>query len=151
MIHFSTSTLQSRLDHCVHQTLTANTTTMHHLTGRSIVTISTHISAGVKLEEVNTRPKYFFQIQLNRSLWKTMFIKKQKQKTALIIIVYLHKAHWKQWSHWGHCSVTCGAGTKTSTRECVVYGTGSCHGSSSRTEACHPKPHQCPSTQINSS
>lgn len=60
VIHFLISTLQSRLDHCVHQTLTANITTMHHLTGRSIVTISTHISAGVKLEQVNISPIYFF-------------------------------------------------------------------------------------------
>uniref|UniRef100_A0A8W8ND26 Spondin-like TSP1 domain-containing protein n=1 Tax=Magallana gigas TaxID=29159 RepID=A0A8W8ND26_MAGGI len=56
----------------------------------------------------------------------------------------IRTTHWKQWSHWGHCSVTCGAGTMTSTRECVVYGSGSCHGSSSRIEACHPKPHRCP-------
>lgn len=61
VIHFffKISTLQSRLDHCVHQTLTANITTMHHLTGRSIVTIFTHISADVKLEQVNTSPIYF--------------------------------------------------------------------------------------------
>lgn len=60
VIHFLISTLQSRLDHCVHQTLTANITTMHHLTGRSIATLFTHISAGVKLEKVNTSPIYFF-------------------------------------------------------------------------------------------
>lgn len=59
VIHFPISTSQSRLDHCVHQTLTANTTTMHHLTGRSIVTISTHISAGVNLEQVNIQVQYF--------------------------------------------------------------------------------------------
>ncbi|XP_061188560.1 adhesion G protein-coupled receptor B1-like [Saccostrea echinata] len=51
-------------------------------------------------------------------------------------------AYWTQWSTWGSCSVTCGSGgTRTSTRGCM--GSGTCQGSSLRTEACSQTRH-CP-------
>nr|XP_034335399.1 thrombospondin-2 isoform X1 [Crassostrea gigas] len=53
-------------------------------------------------------------------------------------------AHWTAWSRWGHCSVTCGSGTSSSTRTCT--GSGSCSGSSLKTKTCHAYPYYCPVT-----
>ncbi|XP_065940711.1 coadhesin isoform X3 [Magallana gigas] len=50
-------------------------------------------------------------------------------------------ARWSTWGAWGHCSVTCGTGTKVSHRTCSH---GSCDGSSTKTTSCHPTPHTCP-------
>lgn len=51
-------------------------------------------------------------------------------------------AQWTEWSHWGQCSVTCGSGTSRSTRTCI--GSGSCSGSSSKTETCQAYLNHCP-------
>ncbi|XP_065928295.1 properdin isoform X2 [Magallana gigas] len=50
--------------------------------------------------------------------------------------------HWTEWSQWGHCSVTCGSGTSSSTRTCT--GSGSCSGPSLKTKTCQAYPYHCP-------
>ncbi|XP_053388061.1 A disintegrin and metalloproteinase with thrombospondin motifs adt-1-like isoform X2 [Mercenaria mercenaria] len=54
--------------------------------------------------------------------------------------------HWASWGHWGHCSVTCGDGTKARNRTCTnpspSGGGKTCAGSSATTTTCSPK--ACP-------
>ncbi|KAK3592034.1 hypothetical protein CHS0354_019289 [Potamilus streckersoni] len=51
---------------------------------------------------------------------------------------------WKQWEEWGECSVTCGKGVQTRTRECItpLYGGADCSGPAEESRNCNDFP--CP-------
>ena len=57
--------------------------------------------------------------------------------------------NWGAWSSWNHCSVSCGGGTQTSTRQCnnppALFGGQQCAGVDTRTQNCNT--HNCPSKQ----
>ena len=55
--------------------------------------------------------------------------------------------NWGTWSSWHGCSVSCGGGTQTSTRQCnnppALYGGQQCPGDNERSQDCND--HSCPS------
>ena len=59
--------------------------------------------------------------------------------------------NWGTWSSWHECSVTCGGGTQTSTRQCndppVLFGGQECPGENERTQNCNEQ--NCPSKMEN--
>lgn len=76
----------------------------------------------------------------------------RKQKARTMIAPFfsdLRYSTWSEWSTWSECRGMCGSGNRTSTRRCLTDGAEACIGSSSRTEACHPKSqhhhNHCPS------
>ena len=59
--------------------------------------------------------------------------------------------NWGTWSSWHECSVTCGGGSQTSTRQCndppVLYGGQECPGEDEKTQNCNEQ--NCPSKNLN--
>jgi len=47
---------------------------------------------------------------------------------------------WTEWSEWSECSVTCGGGVRSQTRECVppMYGGRWCEGHNVTYDECNP-------------
>ena len=45
-------------------------------------------------------------------------------------------AYWTNWSEWIPCTVLCGTGNITRSRECINTGHGSCNGLSSEYQLC---------------
>ena len=60
---------------------------------------------------------------------------------SLCVLVFAVPSEWLAWSSWGLCSVTCGGGVWSRTRECNMTThaqfTGPCEGDSRAEESCH--------------
>ena len=79
-----------------------------------------------------------------------VFVGGKVKKNSPIHDVRLHSAvngYWKPWTEWSECSVTCGDGLQTRTRECIppLYGGQDCVGDTHENRTCELA--KCPSKQ----
>ena len=90
-------------------------------------------------------------MELLKSLKHLLYLVKPRHFLSNVIYFYLPvDGGFTDWAAWGTCSVTCGGGTQTRTRDCTnpvpAHGGAYCVGDITDTQACDGGP--CPGTYV---